>query len=69
MSAVKTAGFIFGAAFSMNAMAADFSFDRPGAGMGTGITPVGKLAWEQALPSANYNETMVNGEKQKTVTG
>ena len=68
MSAVKTVGFIFGAAFSMNAMAADFSFDRPGAGMGTGITPVGKLAWEQALPSANYNETMVNREKQKTVT-
>lgn len=68
MSAVKTAGFIFGAALSMNAMAADFSFDRPGAGIGTGITPVGKLAWEQALPSTNYNETMVNGEKQKTVT-
>ncbi|OTG69518.1 hypothetical protein B9T25_02815 [Acinetobacter sp. ANC 4470] len=68
MSAVKTAGFIFAAALSMDAMAADFSFDRPGAGMGTGITPVGKLAWEQALPSASYNETMVDGEKQKTVT-
>ena len=68
MSAVKTAGFIFAAALSMDAMAADFSFDRPGAGMGTGITPVGKLAWEQALPSAGYSETTVDGEKQKTVT-
>ncbi len=68
MSAVKTAGFIFAAALSVNAMAADFSFDRPGAGMGTGITPVGKLAWEQSLPSASYNETTVDGAKQKTVT-
>jgi hypothetical protein len=30
--------------------AAEFSFDRPGAGIGTGITPVGQLAWEQGLP-------------------
>ena len=56
------------AGFSLNTMAADFSFDRPGAGMRTGITPVGQLAWEQGLPSASYNESTVDGEKQKTVT-
>ena len=56
------------AGFSLNTMAADFSFDRPGAGMGTGITPVGQLAWEQGLASASYNESTVDGEKQKTVT-
>ncbi len=56
------------AGYSLNTMAADFSFDRPGAGMGTGITPVGQLAWEQGLPSASYNESTVDGEKQKTVT-
>ena len=56
------------AGFSLNTMAADFSFDRPGAVMGTGITPVGQLAWEQGLPSASYNESTVDGEKQKTVT-
>ena len=56
------------AGFSLNTIAADFSFDRPGAGMGTGITPVGQLAWEQGLPSASYNESTVDGEKQKTVT-
>ena len=56
------------AGFSLNTMAADFSFDRPGAGMGTGITPVGQLAWEQGLPSASYNESTVDGDKQKTVT-
>nr|WP_256733379.1 transporter [Acinetobacter sp. SwsAc6] len=49
-------------------MAADFSFDRPGAGFGTGITPVGKLAWEQGLPSASYSEARVDGQKVKTTT-
>ncbi|MDO4222924.1 MAG: transporter [Acinetobacter sp.] len=34
----------------------DFSFDRPGTGFGTGITPVGKVAWEQGLPTASYTE-------------
>ena len=48
--------------------AAEFSFDRPGAGIGTGITPVGKLAWEQGLPSATYTESTVDGVKEKTVT-
>ncbi|OTG84548.1 hypothetical protein B9T33_01840 [Acinetobacter sp. ANC 5054] len=54
---------------SLSAMAADFSFDRPGAGMGTGITPVGRLAWEQSLPNASYAESRdENGEKVKTTT-
>ncbi|TCM68735.1 outer membrane putative beta-barrel porin/alpha-amylase [Acinetobacter calcoaceticus] len=53
---------------SMASMAAEFSFDRPGTGFGTGITPVGKLAWEQGLPAASYNETVVDGAKAKTVT-
>ncbi|MDQ9021090.1 transporter [Acinetobacter sichuanensis] len=53
---------------SMSSFAAEFSFDRPGAGFGTGITPVGQVAWEQGLPSATYTETTVDGIKAKTVT-
>lgn len=53
---------------SISAMAAEFSFDRSGTGFGTGITPVGQLAWEQGLPSATYTETKVDGAKAKTVT-
>lgn len=68
MSVLKTASFIFAAGFSIPAIAADFSFDRPGAGMGTGITPVGHLAWEQGISSANYQESTVNGEKLKSTT-
>lgn len=68
MSAVKIVALIVAAGFSMNTMAAEFSFDRPGTGFGTGITPVGQLAWEQGLPSVSYNESTVEGEKQKTVT-
>ena len=56
------------ASISVSTMAADFSFERPGTGFGTGITPVGKLAWEQALPSATYTETTINGSKQRDVT-
>ena len=48
--------------------AADFSFERPGSGIGTGITPVGQLAWEQGLPSASYQESIVDGVQQKTTT-
>ncbi|MFH7765377.1 transporter [Acinetobacter sp. BSP-28] len=69
MSVVKTVSFIFAAGFSINAMAADFSFDRPGAGIGTGITPVGQLAWEQGLPSLSYSESSdENGVKVKNTT-
>ncbi|AXY58752.1 transporter [Acinetobacter sp. WCHAc010052] len=68
MSVFKFTGVVIAAGFSLNAVAAEFSFDRPGAGMGTGITPVGQLAWEQSIPAASYNETVTDGEKQKTVT-
>lgn len=44
-----------------------FSFDRPGTGIGTGITPIGQLAWEQGLPSARYDEERIDGVKQKTL--
>lgn len=56
------------ASASMSSFAAEFSFDRPGAGFGTGITPVGQVAWEQGLPSATYSETTIDGAKAKTVT-
>ena len=69
MSVVKTVGFIFATFFSINAMAADFSFDRPGAGIGTGITPVGQLAWEQGLASLSYSESSAeNGIKVRNTT-
>jgi len=65
MTTIKTLGAIVLVGFSCHTLAADFSFDRPGTGFGTGITPVGKLAWEQALPTASYNEATVNGDKVK----
>lgn len=48
--------------------AAEFSFDRPGAGIRTGITPVGQLAWEQGLPTVSYQEQNIEGVKDKTLT-
>ena len=68
MKILKITGFMLATSLSLNVMAADFSFDRPGTGFGTGITPVGQLAWEQGFPSASYNEANVAGEKQKTVS-
>ncbi|RKG49951.1 transporter [Acinetobacter cumulans] len=69
MKIIKTLSFLAVAVgCASHAMAADFSFDRPGAGFGTGITPVGKLAWEQGLPSASYSEARVDGQKVKTTT-
>ncbi|EPF81750.1 transporter [Acinetobacter rudis] len=59
---------ILGLLFSGQSFAAEFSFDRPGTGFGTGITPAGKLAWEQSLPAAHYAENYVDGAKQRTVT-
>lgn len=53
---------------SLNVMAAEFEFDRPGTGFGTGITPVGKVAWEQGLPTASYQESRVNGQLAKQLT-
>ncbi|AOA59668.1 transporter [Acinetobacter larvae] len=53
---------------SMAVLANDFSFDRPGTGFGTGITPVGRLAWEQSLPSVNYQQSTLEGDRQKNLT-
>ncbi|VTX56815.1 transporter [Acinetobacter ursingii] len=68
MNMFKTLTFILAAGATVPTFAADFPFDRPGSGFGTGITPVGHLAWEQGLPTATYNETTVDGVKEKTVT-
>lgn len=69
MKIIKTLSFLAVAVGgASHAMAADFSFDRPGEGFGTGITPVGQLAWEQGLPSVSYSESRVNGQKAKTTT-
>ncbi|MBP6190865.1 MAG: transporter [Acinetobacter sp.] len=48
--------------------AADFAFDRPGAGVGTGITPVGQLAWEQGLPSVSYQQQNMTGGTDKNLS-
>lgn len=68
MKTFQTLSMIAVSMMASSAFAADFSFDRPGAGMGTGITPVGKLAWEQSLPSVSYQEGNVDGVKDKTLT-
>ncbi|MCH7384326.1 transporter [Acinetobacter dispersus] len=68
MKTLQTLSLIAASMITTSAFAADFSFDRPGAGMGTGITPVGKLAWEQSLPSVSYQEGKVDGVKDKTLT-
>lgn len=68
MNILKTLVMVIATGTTVHAVAADFSFDRPGSGFSTGITPVGQLAWEQGLPTATYSESTVNGEKQKTVT-
>lgn len=68
MKTFQTLSVIAVSLMASTAFAADFSFDRPGAGMGTGITPVGKLAWEQSLPSVSYQEGNVDGVKDKNLT-
>ncbi|WP_336041877.1 transporter [Acinetobacter dispersus] len=68
MKTLQTLSLIAASMITTSAFAADFSFDRPGAGMGTGITPIGKLAWEQSLPSVSYQEGKVDGVKDKTLT-
>lgn len=45
------------------AYATDFEFDRLGESMSTSTTPVGRVAWEQSLPSATYIEDQVLGQK------
>lgn len=69
MTTLKKITFVVVSTISMNSLAAEFSFDRPGTGFGTGITPVGHLAWEQALPSATYTEHRDDaGNTLKTTT-
>ncbi len=68
MNKFQTLSFIAVSMMASTTFAADFSFDRPGAGMGTGITPVGQLAWEQGLPTVSYQQQNVDGEKEKTLT-
>ncbi|WP_332605129.1 transporter [Acinetobacter sp. ESBL14] len=68
MKTLQTLSLVAASMLTSTAFAADFSFDRPGAGMGTGITPVGHLAWEQSLPSVSYQEGKVDGVKDKTLT-
>ncbi|MEB3766870.1 transporter [Acinetobacter sp. MD2] len=55
-------------ASSMPSFAAEFSFDRPGTGFGTGITPMGKLAWEQSLPTVSYSKASSDNGLEKTTT-
>lgn len=68
MTTIKTLILAAVSGLSSYAMASDFSFDRPGTGFGTGITPVGHLAWEQGLPSASYTEANTASGKAKQVT-
>lgn len=68
MKKLQTLVFILGTTASISSFAAEFSFDRPGTGFGTGITPVGKLAWEQGLPSVSYTEANVDGAKERVTT-
>ncbi|MBF7681836.1 transporter [Acinetobacter sp. B5B] len=53
---------------SAHAFADDFSFDRPGTGFGTSITPVGHVAWEQSLPTVKYTPPSINNDLQNTVS-
>ncbi|MCH7295235.1 transporter [Acinetobacter higginsii] len=68
MKTLQTLSLIAASMLTSTVFAADFSFDRPGTGIGTGITPVGQLAWEQGLPSINYQEGKFDGVKDKTLT-
>ena len=68
MKKFQVLGLIAASIITTATFAAEFSFDRPGAGMGTGITPVGHLAWEQGLPSVSYQQDNVAGAKDKTLT-
>ncbi|WP_455602811.1 transporter [Acinetobacter pecorum] len=57
MTTLRILGLIALASCSAQIFAADFEFDRPGEGLGTGITPVGKVAWEQGLPTVQYSDS------------
>ena len=64
----QTTAFALASAVSMHSLAAEFSFDRPGTRFGTGITPVGQLAWEQSLPSVSYSKQGTDEGYEKTTT-
>ena len=64
----QTTAFALASTVSMYSLANDFSFDRPGTGFGTSITPVGHLAWEQSLPSVSYTEQSTATGHEKTTT-
>ena len=68
MSALKNIGLIVITGLSSQAFAAEFAFDRPGAGFSTGIAPVGHLAWEQAFPSVSYKKSTSGSESTETTT-
>jgi len=67
MNLSKTLSFVMLSTVAVHTMAADFSFDRPGTGFGTSITPVGQLAWEQGLPTVSYDKSYQAGEKQRVL--
>ena len=68
MKKLNALTFIAASMLASTTFAAEFSLDRPGAGIGTGITPVGQLAWEQGLPTVSYQEQNIEGVKDKTLT-
>ena len=68
MKKFQVLGLVAASIMTTATFAAEFSFDHPGSGIGTGITPVGHLAWEQGLPSVSYQEGTVDGVKDKTLT-
>ena len=68
MSALKNIGLLVITGLSSQVFAAEFSFDRPGTGFSTGTTPVGHLAWEQALPSVHYKKSTAGSESTETTT-
>ena len=68
MKKLQTFSLIATSMLATTTFAADFSFDRPGAGIGTGITPVGQLAWEQGLPTVSYQQATVDGEREKNLS-
>lgn len=53
---------------SSSIFAEDFSFDRPGTGFGTSITPVGSLAWEQGLPTVEYSKANISNDQTQNVS-
>lgn len=57
MTTLRILGLIALVSCSAQIFAADFEFDRLGEGLSTGITPVGKVAWEQGLPTVQYSDS------------